>query len=136
MKGEIYAGRSALERIHDLLFGVVNAARPPLEFACSRSSRGLSFRLKISLYPPSRSSTGSTASVFVRGKITAAFPGGEGRPDDPLRPVAARPVNGKVVTLPDGRQILPDQVLDPERPGTFPRDYGYRAYGEPGGILP
>ena len=27
-------------------------------------------------------------------------------------------VNGKTVTLPDGRQILPDQVLGTERPGT------------------
>ena len=27
-------------------------------------------------------------------------------------------VNGQAVTLPDGRQILPDEVLGPERPGT------------------
>ena len=119
---EIYAGRWAMERIHDLLFGVVlRGARPPMEIHLREIEPGEFFRgddFSVSAIP-----------VFHRGPDCYGFLFEEKtrRPFLPERAEAlAIPpgpwrrdlVNGQAVTLPDGRVITPDQVMGPERAGT------------------
>jgi ribonuclease Z len=119
---EIYAGRSALERIHDLLFGVVlRGARPPMEIRLLEIQPGTIFQASdftVTAFP-----------VFHRGPDCYGFLFEEKtrRPfladkaealNIPPGPWRRELVNGQPVLLPDGREILPDQVLGPERPGT------------------
>jgi ribonuclease Z len=86
---EIFAGPWALERIYDLIYGVVlRGANPPIRLHLREIEAGL---------------------LFDEEDFTvSAFPGSWRRDL----------VNGKIATLPDGRQIDPEQVLGPERRGT------------------
>jgi ribonuclease Z len=119
---EIYAGRWALERIHDLLYGVVlRGANPPIAIQLHRIQEGVIFEagdFSVSAFP-----------VYHRGPDCFGFVFNE----KPRRPFLAERaealqippgpwrrdlVKGLSVTLPDGRVIDPEQVLGPERPGT------------------
>jgi len=118
---QIYAGRWALERIHDLLFGVVlRGAKPPLSIALHEVKAGVIFEsgdFSIRAFP-----------VYHRGADCFGFLFEE-KPRRPFLPeqadaLALPPgpwrrdlVNGLAVTLPDGRTIQPDQVLGAQRPG-------------------
>lgn len=119
---EIYGGKWALDRIHDLLFGVVlRSVKPPMEILFHRIEEGVIFEtddFSVSAFP-----------VYHRGPDCYGFLFEE-KPRRPFLPEQAEAlkippgpwrrdlVNGQEVTLPDGRRILPDQVLGPERSGT------------------
>ena len=119
---EIYGGGWALERIHDLLFGVVlRGARPPMDIRLHEIQPGVIFKgedFSVSAFP-----------VFHRGQDSYGYLFEE-KPRHPFIPEKAETlgipsgpwrrdlVNGLPVTLPDGRVITPEQVLGPERAGT------------------
>ena len=119
---EIYGGRWALDRIHDLLYGVVlRGARPPLEIQFKEVKQGVIFDREdfyVKAFP-----------VYHRGPDCFGYLFEE-KPRRPFIPELAQAlsippgpwrrdlVSGLPVTLPDGRQISPDQVLGPSRPGT------------------
>jgi ribonuclease Z len=119
---EIYGGGWALERIRDLLFGVVlRGARPPIDIQFREVKAGVIFEAEdftVSAFP-----------VYHRGPDCFGYLFEE-KARRPFRPERAEAlqippgpwrrdlVNGQSVTLPDGRQITPDQVLGPERLGT------------------
>jgi ribonuclease Z len=119
---EIYAGRWALERIHDLLFGVVlRGANSPMKIDLRPVQPGMIFEdgdFRVSAFP-----------VYHRGPDCFGYLFEE-KPRRPFLPEKAEALNlpqgpwrrdlavGKTITLPDGREILPEQVLGPERPGT------------------
>jgi ribonuclease Z len=119
---EIYAGRWALERIHDLLFGVVlRGATPPMAIEFHEIQAGTLFDgedFNVTAFP-----------VYHRGPDCFGFHFNE-KPRRPFLTDRAEAlhippgpwrrdlVNGQVVTLPDGRQISPEQVLGAVRPGT------------------
>ena len=119
---EIYGGKWALDRIHDLLFGVVlRSVKPPMEILFHRIEEGVIFEtddFSVSAFP-----------VYHRGPDCYGFLFEE-KPRRPFLPEQAEAlkippgpwrrdlVNGQEVTLPDGRRVLPDQVLGPERSGT------------------
>jgi ribonuclease Z len=119
---EIYGGRWALERIRDLLFGVVlRGARAPMDIQLIEVKEGVIFEggdFSISAFP-----------VYHRGPDCFGYLFEE-KPRRPFLPEAAEALNilpgpwrrelveGQAVTLPDGRTILPEQVLGPERAGT------------------
>jgi ribonuclease Z len=119
---EIYGGRWALERIRDLLFGVVlRGARAPIDIQLIEVKEGMIFEgsdFSISAFP-----------VYHRGPDCFGYLFEE-RPRRPFLPEAAEALNippgpwrrelveGLAVTLPDGRTIQPEQVLGPERAGT------------------
>ena len=119
---EIYGGRWALERIHELLFNVVlRGARPPMDIRLREIQPGVFFEgddFFVSAIP-----------VFHRGPDCFGYLFEE----KPRRPFLAEKaellgippgpwrrdlVNGQAIDLPDGRQITPEQVLGPERLGT------------------
>jgi ribonuclease Z len=119
---EIYAGKAALERIHDLLYGVVlRGARPPID---------ISFReLKEGLLLDEEDFSLSTFPVFHRGPDSFGFRFDEKSrrpflPDKaealqiPPGPWRRDLVNGLAIRLPDGRHIQPEEVLGEQRPGT------------------
>jgi ribonuclease Z len=119
---EIYAGRSALERIHDLLFGVVlRGARSPMPVNLIELRPGTCFEggdFHIQTFPVYHRGSDSFGFAFqekARRPFLAEQAESLGVPPGPWR---RELVNGQPVTLPDGRTILPDQVLGPERQGT------------------
>ncbi len=119
---EIFAGKWAMERVRDLLFGVVLRGRkPPIEIHLHEIQPGVIFE--------ARDFQVSAFRVYHRGPDCFGFLFEEKtrRPFLPERAEAlqipAGPwrralVEGQSATLPDGRQIDPDQVLGPPRPGT------------------
>jgi ribonuclease Z len=119
---EILGGRWALDRINDLLYGVVlRGARPPMEVRLTEIKPGIIFEAE--------DFTVRAFSVMHRGPDCFGF-SFEEKPRRPFLPDKAETllippgpwrrdlVNGDAVTLPDGRRIEPDQVLGSERPGT------------------
>jgi len=119
---EIYAGRWALERIHDLLFGVVlRGAKPPMEIQLVPVQEGVIFRsehFKVSAFPVYHRGPDCFGYVFEEEPRRPFLPEQAEALEIPPGPWRRDLVNGLAVSLPDGRQITPDQVLGPARAGT------------------
>jgi ribonuclease Z len=119
---EIYAGRWALERIHDLLFGVVlRGARPPIDIQLRQVQPGPIFEgddFSVSAFPVYHRGPDCYGYLFEEHSRRPFLPERAQALDIPPGPWRRDLVNGQTVTLPDGRQIEPDQVLGPERRGT------------------
>jgi len=119
---EIYGGSWALERIRDLLFGVVlRGTRPPIKINFYQVKPGMIFDaddFSVTAFPVFHRGPdcfGYTFEEKVRRPFLPEKAEELGIPPGPWRRDL---VNGEVVTLPDGRQIQPDQVLGPPRDGT------------------
>jgi len=119
---EIYAGAFALERIHDLLVGVVlRGAKPamrlrliPIEPGPLLEQDGLS----LTAFPVSHRGPGCFGFCFEepsRRPFLAERAEALGVPPGPMR---RELVAGRPVALPDGRTVGPDDVLGPLRRGT------------------
>ena len=117
----IYAGRWALERIHDLLYGVVlRGAKAPMSIQLHELSEGVFFQADdFTIY---------TFPVFHRGADCFGFRFEE----KPRRPFLAEKaealgipmgpqrrdlVSGLPITLPDGTRVTPEEVLGELKPG-------------------
>ena len=118
---EIYAGRWALERIRDLIYGVVlRGARPPMELRLCEIQPGVFFRgddFNVSAFSVEHRGPDCFGYLFeekARRPFLADRAEALGIPPGPWRRDL---VNGQSIRLPDGRQITPDQVLGPEIPG-------------------
>jgi len=119
---EIYAGPWALERIRDLLFGVVlRGARPPMEIHLREIGPGKLLEeedFTVSAFPVYHRGPDCYGYLFTE-KARRPFLAQQAEAlNIPPGPWRSALVNGSRVTLPDGRQVSPDQVLGPERPGT------------------
>ncbi|MCJ7512749.1 MAG: MBL fold metallo-hydrolase [Anaerolineales bacterium] len=119
---EIFAGRHALDRIRDLIQGVVlRGARPPMRLELNPIEPGVLLEaggLRITAFPVQHRSPGCYGFVFEAASHRPFLPERAealGLPPGPLRRdlVAGQPAH-----LPDGRTILPDDVLGPVRRGT------------------
>lgn len=119
---EIYAGRSALERIHDLLYGVVlRGARPAMDIRFQEVKEGTIFEtddFHISAFPVFHRGSDSFGYIFEENPRRPFLPEAAAALQIPPGPWRRELVNGKVVTLPNGRRIEPDQVLGEQRAGT------------------
>ena len=119
---EIYAGAFALERIHDLLFGVVlRGAKPPIRLRLIPIEAGPLLEedgFRLSAFPVSHRGPGCFGFSFQEPShrpFLAERAEALGVPPGPLR---RELVAGRRVTLPDGRSVEPDDVLGPLRRGT------------------
>jgi ribonuclease Z len=119
---EIYAGAFALERIHDLLVGVVlRGARPPMRLRLIPIEPGTLLEqdgFRLSAFPVSHRGPGCFGFCFEessRRPFLAERADALGVPPGPLR---RELVAGRPVALPDGRSVQPEEVLGPMRRGT------------------
>ena len=119
---EIYGGRWALDRIHDLLYGVVlRGARPPLEIQFKEVKQGVIFDREdfyVKAFPVYHRGPDCFGYLFEEKPRRPFIPEQAEALSIPPGPWRRDLVSGLPVTLPDGRQISPDQVLGPPRPGT------------------
>jgi ribonuclease Z len=120
---DIYGGQWALERIHDLLFGVVlRGARPPMAINLRPVQPGVVFQgedFEVSAFPVWHRGADSYGYLFQERERRPFLPELAEALQIPPGPWRRDLVNGQPVTLPDGRTIHPDQVLGPARPGTI-----------------
>jgi ribonuclease Z len=119
---EIYAGKWALERIQDLLFGVVlRGARPPIDIRLVPIQPGVIIEAEdfgVTAFPVYHRGADCYGFHFEEKSRRPFLPEKAALLEIPPGPWRRDLVNGNVVTLPDGRQIYPDEVLGPARPGT------------------
>jgi len=117
---EIYGGSWALQRVHDLIYGVVlRGAKSPLKIDFIEVRPGVVLEddtFEVVAFPVSH--RGPSLGYLFREKPHRPFLNEQaealGVPQGPER---RRLVAGESVTLPDGRVIYPDDVLGPPRPG-------------------
>jgi len=118
---DIFGGRTTLDRVYDLLYGVVlRGNEPPMPLRLNEIKPGLFF--------DANDFTVSAFSVTHRGPdcLGYVFEGKARRPflpekadalGIPFGPERRELVEGKELVLPDGRRIKPDDVLGPLQKG-------------------
>ncbi len=118
----VMGGRRALERIDDLLFGVVfRGVRPPIDVRLEEIRPGLIYEAKeftVRAFPVSHRGADSLGYLFEEKSRRPFLPEKAEALGIPPGPWRGELVKGKAITLPDGREIAPDEVLGPVRVGT------------------
>jgi ribonuclease Z len=119
---EIYGGRAALERIHDLLYGVVlRGAQPPMPIEMIPLEPGKFFEgddFTITAFPVYHRTPDSLGYLFEEKSRRPFLPEKADKLAIPPGPWRRDLVSGQPITLPDGRTIDPDMVLGELRAGT------------------
>jgi ribonuclease Z len=119
---EIIAGSWALERIKDLLFGVVlRGVRPPMDIQFREIIPGeiLDYEdFRVSAFPVQHRGSDCFGFDFEEKPRRPFLPEKAEQLSIPPGPWRRELVGGRAVTLPDRRIIQPDQVLGQERRGT------------------
>jgi len=119
---EIFAGSWAMERISDLLYGVVlRGAKPPIEIQLNSIQGGVIIAeddFRVTAFPVYHRGPDCFGYLFEEKSRRPFLPEQAEALKIPPGPWRRDLVNGQVVTLPDGRRIIPDEVLGAERPGT------------------
>lgn len=119
---EIYGTEHTLERVYDLIFGVVLRGfrgKPPVILHAIEP--GVFFEadnFTISAFPVEHRGSKSLGYRFEERSRRPFLPEKADVLNVPPGPWRRDLVNGKTVTLPDGRTIDPDQVLGKPRKGT------------------
>ena len=120
-KLEIYGGRWALERVHDLIHGVVlKGPQPPMELVLIEIEPGLFLEtddLEIMAVPVKHRGPNCFGFLFREKQRRPFIVDKAEALGIPPGPERRRLVAGESITLPDGREIDPDQVLGPPRKG-------------------
>lgn len=118
---EIYAGRWALERIHDLVFGVVlRGARPPLDIRLVPVEPGILLEAdgaRVEAFPVTHRGPDCFGYAFVEESRRPFLPERAEALGVPVGPIRKNLVAGRPVELADGRTVKPEDVLGPERRG-------------------
>lgn len=116
---EIYGGRWALQRVYDLIYGVVlRGARPAIDIDFIEVEPGVVLEdneFEVVAFPVSH--RGPSLGYLFREKSRRPFLNERAEAlGVPAGPERSRLVAGESVTLADGRVIVPDQVLGPPEP--------------------
>ena len=118
---EIWAGEWAMERIRDLVYGVVlRGARPPMEIALEIIKPGVLMQedgLTVTAFPVSHRGPGCFGFKFEESSRRPFLPEQADQLGIPVGPVRRELVSGESVTLANGHVVKPEQVLGPERRG-------------------
>jgi len=114
---EIWAGRWALDRVHDLLYGIVlKGARSPFELTLKEIKPGVIFEDKsftLTAFPVQHRGPGCFGFTFEEKSHRPFLPERAEALGVPAGPIRRRLVAGETVTLPDGRSAGPEDVLGP-----------------------
>ena len=117
----IYGGRWALDRIHDLLHGVVlRGAQAPMAINLREIKPGVFFEARdftISAFPVYHRGSDSLGFKFEERSHRPFLPEKAEELGVPAGPVRRELVDGKTITLADGRKVGPEDVLGPLTPG-------------------
>lgn len=114
---EIYGGRQTLDRVHDLLYGVVlRGNQPPMPLRLNEIKPGTFFEtddFTVTAFPVTHRGPDCLGYAF-EGKARRPFLSEKA---DALRvpfgPERSRLVAGETISLPDGTRVTPDEVLGP-----------------------
>jgi ribonuclease Z len=119
---EIFGGRSALDRVYDLLYGVVlRGKQPPMPLTLHEIKPGIFFEASdftVKAFSVTHRGPDCLGYVF---ETKARRPFLAEKADElgvPFGPERGELVNGMAVTLKDGRTIQPDDVLGDWQKGT------------------
>ena len=119
---EIFGPRSALERIDDLLTRVVlRGAKPPMPLRLVPVVPGVFFEgedFSVTAFPVHHRASESLGYLFKEKSHRPFLPVKADELGVPVGPIRRDLVEGKAVTLADGRVISPEDVLGEDRPGT------------------
>lgn len=118
---EIWAGKWALERIHDLLFGVVLlGAAPSVQIDLVPIEPGVLIHeggFRVSAFPVHHRGPDCFGFLFEEPTRRPFLPDKAEALGVPVGPVRRELVEGQTVKTPDGRRVSPDEVLGPPRRG-------------------
>jgi ribonuclease Z len=118
---DIFAGRTTLDRVHDLLYGVVlRGNNSPMPLRLNEIKPGLFFETNdftVTAFSVTHRGPDCLGYVF-EGKARHPFLADKANElGVPFGPERRELVEGKAITLPDGRCIQPDDVLGPLQKG-------------------
>lgn len=119
---EIWAGESSLQRLRELIYGVVlRGGRTQLQVELKELRAGLivesdSFELRA--FPVTHRGSGCFGFVFTEKSRRPFLAEKATALDVPIGPQRRDLVRGKSIALRDGRTVHPDDVLGPPREGT------------------
>ena len=118
----IYGAHGALDRIRDLLYGVVlRGTTSPMPILFKEITPGVFFEgedFTISAFPVQHRGADSLGYAFIEKTRRPFLPEKAEALGIPPGPWRRDLVAGLAVTLPDGRLIPPEAVLGPDKPGT------------------
>jgi len=119
---EIYGGKAALNRINDLIYGVVlRGNHSPFDLALVPIEEGVIIDEKeftITAIPVQHRGPDNFGYLFQEKGRYPFLPEKAEALEIPSGPWRRDLVNGKAITLPDGRKISPEQVLGDYKAGT------------------
>jgi ribonuclease Z len=118
---DIFGGRSTLDRVHDLLYGVVLRGNPPpMPLRMNEIKPGKFFEtddFTLSAFYVTHRGPDCLGYIF-EGKARRPFlPSKADELGVPFGPERRDLVAGKEITLPDGKSVTPDDVLGPVQKG-------------------
>lgn len=120
-KLEIYGGSWALERVYDLIFGVVfRGIKPPLQVDLIPTRPGTLMEddaFELSAFAVTHRGPGCLGYTFREKEKRPFLVEKSEALGVPAGPERGRLVRGETVTLADGTVVHPDQVLGPPVPG-------------------
>lgn len=117
----IYSGKWALDRIHDLLYGVVlRGGKAPMTINLHEVKPGVFFEadgFKVSAFPVFHRGSDSLGFIFQEQAHRPFLAHKAEELGIPFGPIRRELVDGRTITLEDGRKIEPGEVLGPLKPG-------------------
>ena len=119
---EIYGGRSTLDRVHDLLYGVVlRGHQPPMPLRMNEIKPGVFFDaddFSVTAFPVMHRGPDCFGYLFEEKARRPFLPERADALGVPFGPERRDLVEGKPIRLADGREITPEDVLGPTQRGT------------------
>ena len=118
---EIFGGRTTLDRVHDLLYGVVlRGNQPPMPLRFREIKSGVFFEAEdftVSAFPVTHRGPDCLGYLFESKARRPFLPEKADQLGVPFGPERRDLVAGKTVTLPEGKRVRPDDVLGPLQKG-------------------
>jgi len=118
---QVYGGKAGLDRVRDLLYGVVvRGGQPPMPLELVDIQPGVFWQtedFRITAFPVWHRGPDCLGYLFEERSRRPFLPERAAALGIPPGPWRRDLVNGQTVVLPDGRVIQPGDVLGPERPG-------------------
>jgi len=118
---DIFGGRTTLDRVHALVYGVVlRSNQPPMPLRLNEIKPGTFFEaddFTVTAFPVTHRGPDCLGYVFEGRARRPFLPEKADELGVPFGPERRELVSGKSITLPDGKRIEPDDVLGPLQKG-------------------